>query len=127
MVKFVCRYIFPFLTQCFAAILSATEMTKIGHNNPFLLQCIPPYNKVLLVLLEKATQHNIHLHLNVLSTIKLLHVLTYCILFVTFSSQYFCGFVLAILLMPTFDPENMRMMGHALRIGLIGIFLGNRG
>ena len=36
MVKFVCRYIFPFLTQWFAAILSATEMTKIGHNNPFL-------------------------------------------------------------------------------------------
>ena len=29
-------FIFPFSTQWFATILSATEMTKLGHNNPFL-------------------------------------------------------------------------------------------
>ena len=29
-------FIFPFPTQWFATILSATEMTKLGHNNPFL-------------------------------------------------------------------------------------------
>ena len=29
-------FFFPFPTQWFATILSATEMTKLGHNNPFL-------------------------------------------------------------------------------------------
>ena len=33
-------FIFPFPTQWFATILSATEMTKLSHNNPFLLQCM---------------------------------------------------------------------------------------
>ena len=44
-------------------------------------------------------------------------------------NNYCCGFVLAIPLIPTFDPQNMRIMGHALRIigtfqtlGIIGEF-----
>ena len=32
---------FPFPTQWFATILSATEMTKLGHNNPFLFTVGP--------------------------------------------------------------------------------------
>ena len=34
-------FIFPFPTQWFATILSATEMTKLGHNNPFLFTVYP--------------------------------------------------------------------------------------
>ena len=37
--------------------------------------------------------------------------------------RYDYGFVPTIPLMATFDPENMRIMGHALRI--IGTFFGN--
>ena len=60
----------------------------------------------------------------------ILHVLTHWILFVIdsltiiniFPWQYYRGFVLTIPLILAFDPENMRMLGHVLRI--IGTFLG---
>ena len=39
-----------------------------------------------------------------------------------FPWQYYRGFVLTIPLIPAFDPENMRMLGHVLRI--ISTFLG---
>ena len=35
----------PFPTQWFATVLSATEMTKLGHNNPFLSTVI--YNIII--------------------------------------------------------------------------------
>ena len=57
--------------------------------------------------------------------------MTYLVLFATDSLtvsntslwRYDYGFVPTIPLMATFDPKNMRIMGHALRI--IGTFLGN--
>ena len=62
---------------------------------------------------------------------KQLHVQMYQILFAvdnltianTFLWCYYCGFVLTIPLMATFDPENMRITDHVLRI--IDTFLGN--
>ena len=35
-------FIFPFPTQWFATILSVTEMTKLGHNNPFPFTVLRP-------------------------------------------------------------------------------------
>ena len=40
-------FFFPFPTQWFATILSATEMTKLGHNNPFLFTVWSSYHGVL--------------------------------------------------------------------------------